>query len=247
MSYASIGIIACIVHIIINNEALHSVEDTPENIVRISYRRYLLSIILYYMTDIFWGILYEQEWIVATYVDTVVFFFAMVLSVHLWTRTVVLYTGNKGRGGWLLMLGGWVIFAFQMILLVVNLFVPIMFDFNAQGVYQALPIRSVILFMQMVLFLFAAIYAFVTAIKSEGKKMSTNRTVGFSSIVMAVFIALQMLYPLTPFYSLGCLFGCCLIHAFVYKDKDTEQRQQIQAVNQKAYRDGLTGANNKLS
>ena len=50
-----------------------------------------------------------------------------------------------------------------------------------------------------------------------------------------------------PFYSMGCLFGTCLIHTFVYKDKDIEHSIAIKLARQKAYKDALTNVKNKLA
>ena len=247
MYYASIGIIALIVHLIINYEALRKVENTSENFVRLKYRHYLLALLLYYCTDAMWGLLYDAGFINATYIDTCLFFFAMALSVLFWTKTVVVFTGNKGRSGKILVGAGWLIFAFQLIVLVINIFVPVVFTFDADKEYIALPTRYVVLFMQMILFCAVAVSAIITALRSEGDQRSHYRTVGFSSIIMAVFIAMQMVFPLMPLYSLGCLFGTCLIHTFVYKDKDIEHNRQMEAVSQKAYKDGLTGVRNKLA
>lgn len=247
MYYASIGIIALIVHLIINYEALRKVENTSENFVRLKYRHYLLALLLYYCTDAMWGLLYDARFINATYIDTCLFFFAMALSVLFWTKTVVVFTGNKGRSGKILVGAGWLIFAFQLIVLVINIFVPVVFTFDAEKEYIALPTRYVVLFMQMILFCAVAVSAIITALRSEGDQRSHYRTVGFSSIIMAVFIAMQMVFPLMPLYSLGCLFGTCLIHTFVYKDKDIEHNRQMEAVSQKAYKDGLTGVRNKLA
>lgn len=247
MYYASIGIIALIVHLIINYEALRKVENTSENFVRLKYRHYLLALLLYYCTDAIWGLLYEARFINATYIDTCLFFFAMALTVLFWTKTVVVFTGNKGRSGKILVGAGWLIFAFQLIVLVINIFVPVVFTFDADKEYIALPTRYVFLFMQMILFCAVAVSAIITALRSKGDQRSHYRTVGFSSIIMAVFIAMQMVFPLMPLYSLGCLFGTCLIHTFVYKDKDIEHNRQMEAVSQKAYKDGLTGVRNKLA
>lgn len=247
MYYASIGIIALIVHVIINFEALRKVEKTSGNLTRLRYRQYLIAIILYYCADAMWGFLYGAGLITATYVDTILFFFAMALSVLLWTRTVVTFTGNKGWVGKFLVGCGMTIFVFQLVILVVNLFTPVVFTFDANKEYVALPMRYVTLLMQMILFFGVAVYAMIMAIRSKGEKMSHYRTVAFSSIIMAVFIALQMNYPLLPLYSLGCLFGSCMIHTFVYKDKDIEHNRQMETVSQKAYKDGLTGVRNKLA
>ncbi len=134
-----------------------------------------------------------------------------------------------------------------MVILTVNLFVPIVFTFSAEGEYIALPARYIALFMQMVLFFATAVYAFVTAARSKGSMKIHYMTVGFSGIIMAVFIALQMMYPFMPFYALGCLFATCAIHSFIYREKDIEHSREMENANRKAFRDGLTGVKNKLA
>ena len=247
MYYASIGIISLIVHIIINNVALRKVENTSENSVRLKYRQYLLAITIYFISDALWGFFYDRGWLIPTYIDTCLFFFSMVLSVLFWTRAVVAFTKSTGKLGRILVGAGWIIFGFKVLVLILNLFIPIVFSFDAAGVYQALPARYLTLFMQMILFFATALYAFVKAHRSEGEKKLHYRTVGFSGLIMAIFIELQMFFPLMPLYSLGCLFGTCLIHAFVYIDKDEQYNRNIEMAKQKAYKDGLTGVKNKLA
>ncbi len=247
MYYASIGIIAFIVLVIINLEALKKVEKTAANEVRIRYRQFLVATMVYYFSDAMWGVLYELGWIAATYIDTVLFFIAMVTSVLLWTRAVVAFTGGKGKLTNVFLFCGWLIFGVQVLSLIVNIFYPIVFSFDANGEYLALPTRYVTLFMQMILYFATAFYSFVIRFRSKGAKRSHFRTVGLSGIIMAVFIALQMFFPLMPLYSLGCLFATCLIHTFIHKDMFEEQEREINSANQKAYRDGLTGVKNKLA
>ena len=247
MYYSSVAIISLIVHLIINNVALKKVEKTSDNLIRLKYRRYLFALIVFYVSDAIWGFFYDQRWVIPTYIDTWVFFLSMAVSVLLWTITVIAFTKNKGSSGKILVGCGIFILAFQTGILVVNLFKPIVFSFNAEKEYLALPARHITLLMQMVLFMATALFAFTTSFHSEGEKRRHYRTVAFSGIIMASFIILQMFFPLMPFYSLGCLFGTCLIHTFVYKDKDLEFGIKIENANQKAYKDGLTGVKNKLA
>jgi diguanylate cyclase (GGDEF)-like protein len=247
MYYSSVAIISLIVHLIINNEALKKVEKTSDNLIRLKFRNYLLVLIVFYIADAIWGFFYDQKWVIPTYIDTCVFFLSMAVSVLLWTIVVVAFTENKGIFGKILVGCGVFILAFQAGILIANLFVPIVFSFNAEKEYMALPARHIALLMQMVLFLATAFYAFIISAHSDGEKRRHYRTVGFSSVIMAIFILLQMFYPLMPFYSLGCLFGTCMIHAFVYKEKDMEYGIKMEAANQKAYKDGLTGVKNKLA
>ena len=82
----------------------------------------------------------------------------MALSVLLWTRTVVTFTGNKGWAGKFLVGCGLTIFVFQLVILVVNLFSPVAFTFDANKEYVALPMRYSALFMQMILFFGVAVF-----------------------------------------------------------------------------------------
>ena len=247
MYYSSVAIIALIIHVIINNEALKPVNKTSDNLIRLKYRNYLLALMAFYIADAIWGFFHDQRWVIPTYIDTCVFFLSMAVSVLLWTITVVAFTKNKGRSGKALVGCGVFILVFQAGILVVNLFRPVVFSFDAEKEYIALPARHIALLMQMILFMATAIYTLIISFRSDGEKRRQYRTVACSSVIMAAFITLQMFYPLMPFYSLGCMFGTCLIHAFVYKDRDLEYRIKMESAHQKAYKDGLTGVKNKLA
>ena len=247
MYYASIGIIALIVLCIINVEALRKVKKTSENALRLKYRQYLIALIVFFISDIMWGFFYEQRWLILTYIDTCLFFSSMALSVLFWTRAVVAFSGKKDKAGSLLVTSGWAVFTFELVVLIANLFLPIVFTFSKDKEYLPLSARYIGLILQIVLFLVTSVFAIVMAVRSEKMSRSHYRTISISGIIMSFFIIVQMFFPLMPFYSMGCLFGTCLIHTFVYKDKDLEHTIAIKAVKQKAYKDGLTGVKNKLA
>lgn len=247
MYYASIGIIALIVMVIINIEALRKVKNTSENNLRLKYRQYLLALIVFFLSDIMWGFFYEQRWLILTYMDTCLFFASMSLSVLFWTRAVVAFSRKKDKAGALLVKSGWAVFTFELVVLVLNLFIPIVFTFGKSKEYMPLPARYIGLFLQFILFLVTSVFAIVKAVRLKDINCSHYRTIGISGIIMSFFITVQMFFPLMPFYSMGCLFGTCLIHTFVYKDKDIEQAMEIKLAKQKAYKDGLTGVKNKLA
>ncbi|MCR5389446.1 MAG: GGDEF domain-containing protein [Lachnospiraceae bacterium] len=247
MYYASIGIISIIVLVIVNFEALRKVKGPEKSELRTKYRCFLLSLISYFTADAFWGIFNEQQWVVITYIDTILDFSTMVLSVVFWVKCVVIFIESKGKLTKIFLASGWFIFIFEMVILTVNLFVPIVFTFSADKVYQALPARYIALFMQMILFFASAVYAFYVSSKSEGITNHHYMTVGFSGIIMAVFITFQMLFPFMPFYALGCLFATCAIHTFIYREKDIEHGREMEKANRRALIDGLTGVKNKLA
>ena len=246
MFYSSVGTIALIVHLIINFDLMKKISRVGTlSPAQMRYRRFLFTLIAYYISDIIWGIIYENGGIVLAYIDTMAVFFTMTLSVLFWTRSLIVFIDDKSKFGKSVLFGGWTIFLTEIIVLTVNIFVPIVFQFAEDHTYVALPARYITLFMQMILYFLAAIFALVIAFRSQGDRRNHYRTVGFSSLIMAIFIALQDLFPLMPMYAIGCLFASCIVHSFVYNDVIAKNDQLLENANQKAFRDGLTGVRNK--
>ena len=247
MYYASIGMLSLVIHIIINFAALKKRKRLESKNARDRYRHFLYAVMLYYAADILWGLFYEQKWIVLTYADTILFFMMMVLSVLLWTRFVVAFIENTGRFGKFLLSGGWIIVTFEIIALIINFFTPIVFGFGDNNEYQPGITRFITLVLQMILFLTTSIYTLFIAAKVHGEARAHHRTIGFSGVVMSLFILLQSQYPLMPFYSIGCLLATCMIHSFMYKDEMLESYIAAERAKRMAYRDALTGVRSKLA
>ena len=247
MYYASIGMLSIAVLVIINFDALINFHLGKDLVAKIRYRHFLYGAMVYLISDILWGILYGQRWVLPTFIDTTIYFLSMVVSVVLWTRFVVAYLENQGMFGKLLIYSGWIIAAYEVIVLTINLFTPIVFGFDANKEYVPGRSRYVTLFIQMFLFLVTAVYTLIIASKSEGSARRHHVAVALSGIAMTIFIALQSLYPLLPFYAVGCLLATCTIHSFVYRDERTEFNSAIDSTRNLAYRDPLTGVKNKLA
>lgn len=262
MYYASIGALAIIIHLIINHEFMWIRRDKEESLMVKRYRVFLYSVILYYVADILWGFLYATRIVPLVYADTVLYFLSMVLTVLMWTRAVVSYL-NTGTGGFgkFLTYAGWTICSFEIICLIINCFVPIMFEFDSNGEYFPGEVRYITLAIQVVLYLLSAVHTFYMAVKSEGRMRTRNTTVGVSGMVMTIFIVFQTLYPFLPMYSVGLLIGTCLIHAFVeaslrqdgtnklreMKKVEQKQRRELKDEKNLARSDELTGVKNKTA
>ncbi len=247
MYYASIGLFSIAIHMIINFDAMRKDGNVGDNRSQERYRHFLYAVTAYYISDILWGTLYEWRIVFLTYIDTVFYFLSMVISVFLWTRFVVSYLNSKGRFGKMLLYSGGSIFIFEVIALIINFFVPVVFGFAPDGEYQPQSARYITLFIQMGLFLLTSVYTLYAARKCDERAKMHHRAIGFSGIFMTVFIALQSLYPLLPFYAVGCLLATCMVHSFVYRDETIEHKREMGTARQKAYRDPLTGVKNKLA
>ncbi len=259
MFYSSFGILAIILHIIINYDLL--IKDDYKDIMPANayYRKYLLFTMLFYLADISWGVLYEHKMIRLCYGDTVLFFLTMVGSVFTWTRFVMNYLDDNGKLRFWLYVAGWIIVAYEVVFLIINLFVPVLFQFHEDGTYEPHRGRLITLTLQIVLYMSASLYSLILSVRREGKMKYHYRTIGISGIAMAVFIILQTTDPLIPYYAIGCMMGTALLHTFVLEDEkrdqknelvelltlEKRQRRELENAKRMAYTDSLTGVKNK--
>lgn len=259
MYYSSFGVLAIILHLIINYDLL--LKDEYHDLLPANsyYRRYLISLLLFYFADVIWGFLYEKKWVLAAYGDTSLFFLSMVVTVLFWTRFVMNYLNDHSLFRTVLTIAGWGIFIYEVVCLFINLFHPVLFRFYEDGRYEPLPGRYITLGLQMILFLVASVYSLLVSIRSDGKTRFHYRTIGISGVAMTIFIVLQATDPLLPYYSVGCMMGTALLHTFVLEDEKRDRRKvleellerekqhriELETAKRIAYTDSLTGVKSK--
>ena len=258
MNYSIIAILTVAVLVIINYGILfrRGADRFPAERY---YRRFLLSIMAYLLTDIAWGLLYENHLITASYIDTVFYFITMALSVLFWTMFVVRYLSEQSRFGKLLTYVGWGLFILQILELTINIFVPIAFSFDANGVYQTSPARYVALGLQVLVFTMTAVYTLVITGRTDDSKKRRYLTIGLFGLAIGLTASVQMFFPLQPVYAVGCLLGGCVLHTFVVEDEKSAylraveqarsreeiQKRKLEAANNLLYTDPQTGVNSK--
>ena len=244
MYYSSIGILALILHLIINADSLFGKSKDGNHELRYKYRRFLFVIMIFYISDSFWGFLLDLGIIPLIYADTVIFFLAMGLTVFMWVRYIAVFLNQNKFWTNVLKTIGWVLFGAEAIALVVNYFVPIMFYFTEDGEYVASSARYIILYVQLILFSLIALDTLITAVRIKDRSNKPYFAIGFSGLIMAFFIMLQANYPLMPFYSIGCLIATTIIHSFVVVEARVESSRQLGMVMTVAYKDPLTNVRN---
>ncbi len=258
MSYAETVILALLVHVIVNFSVIrnsHFQHDTPE---AGAYRRFILSIIILYISDVLWGVLYSARLIPAVFLDTAVFFMAMAATVFTWTRYVIRYLNDSRRIASVLSVTGWVFLAFFGTVLIVNVFTPVMYWVGGEGEDHAGNLRDAALAVQVLLFLATAVYTLNAARSAEPAFRNRHIAIGFSAVTMSAMVVLQVFFPLMPLYSAGSLLVSCILHSFVVNDmkearrleleemlrREQEQQRELGSARQMAYTDSLTGAKN---
>ena len=228
MTYSIIGILAIIVLIITNRDALWITGGAKATYIQRIYRGFLLSVASYYITDALWGILDAHHLTTLLFIDTTLYFAAMAAGVLLWTQYVIAYLESGTSFDAMLRYTGWSFFIFEIIVIVLNIFFPVMFWFDENGGYHAASMRHVTLAVQILMFLLTSFYTFRITLRAEGKIRRRNLTIGLFGVAMFALIILQIIYPLWPFYAMGYMVGTCLLHSFVMEDEKEEYRHELE-------------------
>ena len=228
MTYSIIGILATVLLLITNRELFWNRENKAFTETKRDYRRFLLGALAYLVTDMLWGILESYKLTPILYADTALHFLSMAAAVMLWTRYVISYLGQKNAFATFLSWAGQLFLCFEAVVVILNFFRPVLFWFDAAGTYYAGAARYVTLAIQILLFLLTSVYTLWITAKTEGAVRHRHLTIGLFGIAMGLCIAVQVFYPLLPFYAMGYMLGTCLLHSFVMEDEKEEYRRSLE-------------------
>lgn len=119
MYYSTIGLLAILVLLVENQDVLFTLREGFDTPTWKAYRRFLFAILVYYATDITWGILESNKLAGPLFLDTSVYFIALAVGVLFWTQYAVNYLDEKSSFGRFLLYAGRV-FCVAVVVLVVN-------------------------------------------------------------------------------------------------------------------------------
>ncbi|MBP5639587.1 MAG: response regulator [Victivallales bacterium] len=224
--YTSVAAIALIVHLIINWKQLFDWRNVKSRAGALEFRHFLVCLSFFFLSDVLWGILAGLECPRLLYIDTVIFFLTMAFSIYTWTRFIVAYLEMDGRPRDRLLWTGHGLMVFLIIALVVNVFTGSFFTIDTQCVYTAGPLRQLAFALLVAFNIYGSGMTLLKLLHSEGAICRRNKMIFTFGITMAVAILIQLGDPLLPLYSLGCLFGCCLLHVFVVEDEHNEMHRK---------------------
>ena len=216
-TYSVFSIAAIAIHLIFNFNLLFGLGARTAHGAR--YRGFLFGVLAYYVADASWGILAGLGWLSALYVETVFFFLSLVVFVVMWSRFVTSYLDF---GKWEARTVSWcgcALLAFNVVALAANPFNGCMYHIDAQGVYRTGCLRDPAFYLQVAFTLLTAAFVLAKAVGSRGAVRRRSMMVFMFSVLIAAANVLQVVWPLTPFTSLGCLVGTCFLHVFVVQDE----------------------------
>ena len=229
MYYSAIGILALMILLIENQDIILNRSGAFDNRAWKVYRKFLFSVMIYYVTDIFWGIIEARKLSYLLFVDTSFYFIAMAAGVFYWTRYVVVYLGEDELYNKFLSAGGSIIAVAVTILSAVNIFVPVLFTVDHECVYKALPARYVILAAQIFVLYVISVHAIISMLRKKAPEdiRKRQRTLAFFGLIMATFLTIQIWFPYLPVYSIAYMLGTCLLRAIVIGDEKEEYRKKL--------------------
>ena len=258
MIYSIIPFAALFINFIVNFDVLFARKSIKRIPAYKTYRSFLLTVTVYFLCDALWGIFDLLNILAINYIVTIAFFVSMAISVYAWTAFVVAYLGKKTVVAQVLKYVGWGFMIAGVVILIINFFHPIMFEF-VDGEYVSHAARYAFLFAQMLLFIIASIYVFIWSRLVDIKLKDKYIAIGFFGLIMTLAMVFQIIYPNLPVYSLGYILGLVETHTFVvaaekreYQNEleeklvlEQKQREEIVATKELAYTDPLTGIKNK--
>ena len=192
MYYSAVCLLAIIVLLIVNQDILLDRTHAFQTRAWKVYRRFLYAVLVYYITDVLWGVLENRRLAQLLFADTTVYFCAMAAGVLFWTQYTITYLEDETAFGKMLAYAGRVIAGFITILAVSNIFVPVLFTVDSDCVYRALPVRYVMLVTQILLLLLISYYAISSIVQQGTEKRQKYRTLAFFGLIMAAFLFIQL-------------------------------------------------------
>jgi len=224
--YSSIAAIALGIHLIVNWQQLTARKNLESRPGARECSAFLLCQALFFVSDILWGIFAGLGLPHLLFADTTVFFLLPALSVFAWTRYVIVYLEMNGGLRECMRWAGNSLLALIIAGLTVNCFTGIFFAVDAYGDYSSGPLRHLVYTLLFVFNVFSSVLTLAELLRARGEIRRRNTMVFVVGVTMTAAIMLQFGDPFLPMYSLGSLFGSCLLHVFVFEDERDEMRRK---------------------
>ena len=216
-SYSIFSAVAIVIHLMVNFDLIIGRGIATEKGAR--YRSFLIGVLFYYIADAAWGLFAGLGWTYSLYADTILFFLSLAVFAFLLGRFVITYIGLDKWTAGMISWAGYTVLAVNVVTLIANFFNGWVFYFDGNGKYLCGGLRDPLFYLLIALYLLISAVVFVKTLHSRDSAHSRILMVLVLCITLTAAQVLQVLWPLTPFTSLGCLIGCCFFHVFVIRDE----------------------------
>ena len=235
-TYSVFSTVALVLHLIFNRNLLFGRRIETAHGKR--YRLFLFGVLAYYVTDAMWGVFAGLRWFVPWYVDTLFFFLSLVAFVFLWGKFVADYLAFGRCLSRILDWCGYALLAFNLLAMAANPFTRCLFYFDEQGVYQTGWLRDPAFFLMIAFGMLVSMLVVAKGVRTRGFSRRRSAMVVLCGVTMSVAMVLQVVWPLTPFTSLGCLIVNCFFQVFVIQDEQSAKHAALQfGISDKAERE----------
>ena len=228
MYYSVIGMIAIVLHLIMNHEFI-KIDKNRDEVGRV-FKKFVLASLMFFITDTLWGIFDSMKLPVLLYADTFLYYVSMALTIAYLCYYVTQYLQLNSGFGKFIRIFGQVFAVLELILLVINHYVHIFFWIHPDGTYQAFAYRYIALYMQVFLCLLLVIQTGIVMINAADEMKKRYFTIFLFCLVMVVAIVLQIQNPLLPTYTVGLLIACAINHTFVNEGELEEQYKVLKSM-----------------
>ena len=191
MYYSSIGVLAILILFINNFSLLFRLPNKQLDDAHKAYRNFLITVAAFYIADFLWSPLYILNVKIINFIETSLYFVIMALSVLFLTKYIILYLNEKNRFAKLLSFIGYFFLIAQVIVLLINCFIPIAFWFEEDGSYHTSIARNINLAAQIFMLILVEFQMIRIIRKTKGNIKRRHIAIAVFGIDMIIFIALQ--------------------------------------------------------
>ena len=232
MLYSLIPAAMLIISLILNWESIrdygfYAKKQDEKRRVPVRYNYFILASCCYFFVDMSWGLLYEHheisELFPLIYSLTVFYFIFMLLTMLTWTRYIVAYLDKRGRRSTVLLYGTWTLSLIGIICLMLNRFYHFMFSYNDAHEYIGESGRNISFLLQIAFYAVITVYMLYISYKSVGRQKPRYQAVALTSLVLGIFLILQITHAFMPSFAIGLMIGICVVHSFVQQGEKKEK------------------------
>lgn len=214
--FHSIVAIACALVLLVSLPQFHKMWDRQDMRDR-SFVRLILWVILFCFNDALWWLLATQfpDQTTLLFACSTVYHGAAAVTAYLWLSYTLYYLGKRVKYASALRIVAMILVAIQFGLLLLNIPNSFLFSVNNAVLYQETSAMRFLFCSQYATYIIIALLC-LFKMKSGTPKDRRKFLAMFLCVLAPICCGiLQMLSPLSPFYVIGYMLGCCVIFTHV--------------------------------